>query len=652
MNRIRESNLQRMLKKLLLALFLLSSVKSLTAQQLPVDSVRDVATIRLYDNINRLAVFNSKNIDQVEASELQNLEYQHIPYTAMNPSMPDRFLEHKLIMCFAVTNTLPIEKEVYFSPGYYHRNFELYYTDKKAGVNSPIPVPEQAEDDKYFKGSRLLTIQPGDTIVYFAEMNFIRTNANHFNPCIIEKDFIKSWAHQLKFRDTGMDMMTYIFAGMMLLMVFYSLSLFSQNRNNEFLYYAIYATCSTFVFFFKTSAIGLNVEWNFLYEEYYDFLGLVVGVIFYLIFMSKFLNTKTDHPFLYKFFKVTMVILGLMFLVFTCVYFFTTQYVLLYIIENYVTKVFMFVTGIVFIVYGLRKKDALIKYLAAGNIALLVFSVLSLMTIFKIKFSADKFSLFNRGLFYYEAGVALELLAFLLGLSYKNRVEISERAREKERLLLEKERNEFEKQLAIATTRQEERDRISADMHDELGSGMTAIRLMSEIMRTKIKDDKFPELERISNASNDLLGKMNSIIWTMKSSNDSLESLIAYVRSHTLEYFDNTEINCRVALPNSIPNVEMSGEKRRNIFLSIKESLNNILKHAHATEVSMGIEINTDKKTLAIRVTDNGVGIDQEKLKRFGNGLSNMKRRMEMVEGSLEVNSSDQGTTILFVAPF
>ena len=66
--------------------------------------------------------------------------------------------------------------------------------------------------------------------------------------------------------------------------------------------------------------------------------------------------------------------------------------------------------------------------------------------------------------------------------------------------------------------KQEESDRISADMHDELGSGMTAIRLMSEIMKSKMKERSYPELEKISNSANDLLGKMNTIIWTMKSS--------------------------------------------------------------------------------------------------------------------------------------
>ncbi len=174
-------------------------------------------------------------------------------------------------------------------------------------------------------------------------------------------------------------------------------------------------------------------------------------------------------------------------------------------------------------------------------------------------------------LFYYEIGLVLELGFFLSGLAYKNRRDIIERVKKRERLKLENERKEFDKQMAVMAAKQEERNRISADMHDELGSGVTAIRLMSEIMKSRLKGDVVPELEKISNSANELLGKMNTIIWTMKSSNDTLESLIAYIRAHAIEYFDSTPIECKVQLPALIPQAEVSGEKRRNIFLSIKK---------------------------------------------------------------------------------
>jgi signal transduction histidine kinase len=179
-------------------------------------------------------------------------------------------------------------------------------------------------------------------------------------------------------------------------------------------------------------------------------------------------------------------------------------------------------------------------------------------------------------------------------------------------------------------------------MHDELGSGVTAIRLMSEILKSKMKDSVFPEIEKISNSANELIIKMNTLIWTMKSENDSIESLVTYIRIYALEFFENTSIECRVNIPPSFPkNIELSGEKRRNIFLSVKESLNNILKHSKADTVYISFQI--DKK-LVIYITDNGVGIDFDKLRQFGNGLNNIKKRIEGIEGTYTIeNNTEKG---------
>src|SRR5690606_10940581 len=140
-----------------------------------------------------------------------------------------------------------------------------------------------------------------------------------------------------------------------------------------------------------------------------------------------------------------------------------------------------------------------------GNIVLIFFSIISLAKIvFNSRFSGF-LGIFNQSLFYYEVGVVLELICFLAGLSYKNRNELIKRTREREKLRLENERKEMEKQMAVYVAQPEERNRISADMHDELGSGMTAIRLLSELARKKLRAAPLPEVEKISDSANELL---------------------------------------------------------------------------------------------------------------------------------------------------
>jgi signal transduction histidine kinase len=300
---------------------------------------------------------------------------------------------------------------------------------------------------------------------------------------------------------------------------------------------------------------------------------------------------------------------------------------------------------ILFIIYESSIKDKVINYLIAGQSMLIVFSVISFaMIMTTVPIVKHKNSMFNDPMLYYETGVTLELAFFFTALAYKNKRERTENEKETIRIKIDNERKDFEKQLAVIAVKNDERNRIAADMHDELGSGVTAIRMMSEIVKAKMQGQPFPEIEKISNSANEVLDKMNAIVWTMNSSNDSLESLIAYIRSHAMEFFENTSIDCCVHVPSDIPAKEISGEKRSNIFLSVKETLNNVMKHSHADSVT--ININIDKE-LKIEIHDNGKGIDMEKVKRFGNGVGNMKKRMEHIGGKFCMQQN-HGTTVIF----
>jgi signal transduction histidine kinase len=99
-----------------------------------------------------------------------------------------------------------------------------------------------------------------------------------------------------------------------------------------------------------------------------------------------------------------------------------------------------------------------------------------------------------------------------------------------------------------------------------------------------------------------------------------------------------------VTIPLDIPEKELSGDKRRNIFLCVKETLNNMLKHSGATGLT--IDILTDGM-LTIRIHDNGRGIDLQKIRQFGNGLQNIKRRMESIGGDFEIKNNNGTETTL-----
>ncbi|CAL1517623.1 triple tyrosine motif-containing protein [Chitinophaga sp. MM2321] len=229
------------------------------------------------------------------------------------------------------------------------------------------------------------------------------------------------------------------------------------------------------------------------------------------------------------------------------------------------------------------------------------------------------------------------LLLLLLGIAYYFSTLYLDYKIRHEKLKLEKEQ-------AV----DQERARISSDMHDDLGSGLSTIRLLSEIAKRKIPDtSQTKEIERISETAGEMIDKMSEIIWAMNSSNDSLANLIAYMRSFAADFLEHAHITHQFFIPDAIPDIKLSGGTRRNIYLAVKESLHNVMKHARATEVIIEVKMH---KNMTIMIKDNGKGFDQEKVRLFGNGLKNIQKRMLAVGGNADI-SSNNGTIVFLDIP-
>jgi signal transduction histidine kinase len=181
-------------------------------------------------------------------------------------------------------------------------------------------------------------------------------------------------------------------------------------------------------------------------------------------------------------------------------------------------------------------------------------------------------------------------------------------------------------------------------MHDDLGSGLSKIALLTQVMKQHVEDAKSKdELDKISESAQESLEKMSEIVWSLNPKNDKLQNLISYIRKFAMEYFEPTNITCKVNLPDEIPNTEMKGEQRRNVFLSVKEALHNVQKHSSASLVELSFVKKDNHGEIIIH--DNGRGIDEDQLNRFGNGLQNMKQRMQSAGGYFTIESKE-GTTV------
>lgn len=196
--------------------------------------------------------------------------------------------------------------------------------------------------------------------------------------------------------------------------------------------------------------------------------------------------------------------------------------------------------------------------------------------------------------------------------------------------------------------REEERDRIGREMHDDIGSALTTILYLSNDLKSKSgqPDSNIPD--KIATTATGVVDKMNEIIWSMNRQYDTLDDLIAYTRQHAVEFLQDHSLNYHFDLPDLIPDVHISGEQRRNIYLVIKESLHNIVKHSQATEVTISFQFEDGIRSC---IHDNGKGFETLSLRRFGNGLKNMEERMQRIGGTFEIENTN-GTTIRLFSPF
>ena len=204
----------------------------------------------------------------------------------------------------------------------------------------------------------------------------------------------------------------------------------------------------------------------------------------------------------------------------------------------------------------------------------------------------------------------------------------------------------YQKDLDRQLMLERERARISQDMHDDVGASLTRISILSELAKNNSENKQW--LGQISDTSREVMEEMSQIIWALNPKNDTLEGLIAYIRRFAFEYLEPTSVQCLFDLPESLPSIALSVEVRRNIYLSIREALHNVVKHSGAQEVKISLQKN--EQTFTITVKDNGNGFDPKKLEFPGNGLLNMKKRMTDIEGEFRIFSeAGAGTELKFV---
>ncbi len=207
----------------------------------------------------------------------------------------------------------------------------------------------------------------------------------------------------------------------------------------------------------------------------------------------------------------------------------------------------------------------------------------------------------------------------------------------------------LQKEIEKHKSLQSERERISHDMHDDIGTGLSAIKLQSEILKHNIDNKSISkaEIDELIKISEDINLSMREILWSLNSSNDNIRKMIDYCKSYIESYLSKTKIQFSYNQQIENPEQEVSAEVRRNILLIVKEACHNIVKHSQATCVLF--EAIESQDSIQISIQDNGIGIQQARVD--GYGLTTMKSRAESIGGTFYIKTAEVGSQIYIQIP-
>lgn len=209
-------------------------------------------------------------------------------------------------------------------------------------------------------------------------------------------------------------------------------------------------------------------------------------------------------------------------------------------------------------------------------------------------------------------------------------------------------------QLRQKEALERERSRIARDLHDQLGANLTRVSLLGELVESD--KDQPAEVEsharQISKTASETAHALDEIVWAANPANDTLEGLVNYLCKYAQEFLTTAGLRCRLDVPTHLPATAIAPDFRHNVFLVAKEAVNNVVKHAKASEVRFQIKL--DGGQLCLEIEDDGRGPAEAATagERGRNGLHNMNRRMEDVGGSFRISpGKERGTLVKLKAP-
>lgn len=414
-------------------------------------------------------------------------------------------------------------------------------------------------------------------------------------------------------------------------MGFYFLLQFIVLRKKEYLFYSIYLfllviyyICAIPELFLKSAFAPGETNFCELFKRPVQFMISV----FYTLFIMEYLNLKRQSLPLYRIFRFLLV----MYTVFALGCFICNLLRVDYNNVYYLGSIVLFPVQLYMVIALFKYKVPYGRFVIWGSINVIMGSVFSLC--FGIYAAMHPEGPITNAGSYIPVVITILADIFLFTIALQRKIADNEKSLVNAAIA---------RQQAVS----EERERIITDLHDDVGGGLSSIRMMSDLIvqqegPTNYSTGHLSFASKISATAKDISQRMNTIIWSLNMENDSLPNFAEYVRHYGVAFFEDSPVSFVYSShPPQLPDTQLTGGQRKNLFLIVKEALNNILKHSGASQAE--VKIIAQEKRLKITVSDNGKGLQHEN--HFGNGLKNMEKRMREIKGDFNIHSGN-GTVI------
>ena len=432
-----------------------------------------------------------------------------------------------------------------------------------------------------------------------------------------------------------------LFQGILICQLLYVLFQWIIIQRKEYLYYFFYLLAIVLYFLSKyESVFYVNLLFSRypLLTVYLNKTLLILPYFFYFRFVRSFLEMSVNYPVLNRwivrieYFLLAYLVFDLSFILITFNVRLQRQF------YSYILF-FVFLAAACFIFYLFREKKRLIFFILSGSL----FAGLGNVTGLVLTFLEDEGISHDLPykLIFSQAGIILEIFCFTAGLSYKSLSAEKEKIKSQANLIEQLKANEV-----LQTKMQNIRNRIAQDLHDEIGSTLSSISILSNLaLKEKDIGHTMATMSEIKDSSMTIMEKMDDIVWSINPRNDSLENLLLRIKRFATLLFEAKNIDYSITIQENINDVRLPMEFRQHIYLLLKEAINNLIKYADATKAVIQVSYLGDM--LEIMLRDNGKGFDTAK-SLPGNGIMSMKNRAALMKAELIISSSPgNGSTVL-----